>query len=74
MNTNHLDHLPARITECREAVGLSQSLLAKVLGVTRGAVSNWEAGQRTPTLEQAAALAVALGVSLDALLTAPAHP
>lgn len=46
-------------------------MVAKVLGVTRGAVSNWEAGNRTPTLEQAVSLATVLGVSLDTLARPP---
>lgn len=32
----------------RERAGLSQAEVAAVVGVTEGAVSRWESGQRTP--------------------------
>ena len=34
----------SRITEFRKAAGMSQGELAKRLGVTQGAVSQWEKG------------------------------
>lgn len=39
---------PAQRREIRETAGLSQQELADVIGVTRQAVSHWEAGIRTP--------------------------
>jgi transcriptional regulator with XRE-family HTH domain len=64
--------IPKRITELRTAKGFTQSALARLLGVSRGAVHNWEAGHRTPNLEQAAALVLALGCTLNDLVEAPA--
>lgn len=39
---------PALRRALRESAGLSQGDLATALGVTRSAVSRWEAGQREP--------------------------
>ncbi|MCC3652736.1 helix-turn-helix transcriptional regulator [Streptomyces sp. S07_1.15] len=39
---------PAQRRAIREASGLSQGELAQAIGVTRQAVSHWEAGTRTP--------------------------
>jgi len=43
--------------EVRQAAGLSQADVAKVLGVTTSAVCRWERGQRTPRADVAAAYA-----------------
>ena len=37
---------PAELTQARMALALSQRGLARVLGVSTGAVSLWEAGKR----------------------------
>lgn len=37
------------VRELRKAMGVSQALLAQILGVTQPAVAAWEAGRRTPT-------------------------
>ena len=37
------------VRELRKAMGVSQALLAQVLGVTQPAVAAWEAGRRNPT-------------------------
>ncbi|QIY95871.1 helix-turn-helix transcriptional regulator [Streptomyces sp. S1D4-11] len=39
---------PAERRAIRQAAGLSQGELAEAIGVTRQAVSHWEAGTRTP--------------------------
>lgn len=39
---------PAERRAIRKAAGLSQGELAEAIGVTRQAVSHWEAGTRTP--------------------------
>jgi transcriptional regulator with XRE-family HTH domain len=51
----------------RSAAGLSQSQLAKAAGVPLGTYQTWEHGKRTPLLDAAAKVAVALGCSLDDL-------
>lgn len=54
----------ARIRERREAAGLTQADLAQELGVTRGAVGNWETGKGIST-DHLAAIAARLGTSID---------
>lgn len=61
--------LGERITSYRKKKGLSQELLAQQLGVSRQSVSKWERDESMPEAEKLPALAQALGVSLDVLLT-----
>jgi transcriptional regulator with XRE-family HTH domain len=49
-----------RGTRIRETAGLSQSELARLVGVTPAAISRWEAGERTPSGESAVSYAKAL--------------
>lgn len=58
----------ANIQSRRRAVGLTQEQLAERLGVSRQTVAKWEAGDTTPDLANAGALAQVLDVSLDALV------
>jgi transcriptional regulator with XRE-family HTH domain len=61
--------LAERIKALRIERGLSQKELASLVGVTSGAVSNWEAGTRENIRgEPLFALAAALGVSPEDLL------
>lgn len=39
---------PAECREAREAAGMSQQEIAQIVGVSKQAVSHWEAGIRTP--------------------------
>lgn len=57
-----------RLREIREARGLSQSGLAKRVGITQQAVAQYEAGGRTPTGDILVRIAQALGVSSSYLL------
>ena len=57
----------SRITEFRKAAGMSQGELAKRLGVTQGAVSQWEKGYSNPRLPMLMKMATVLGVTLDSL-------
>lgn len=61
--------LPEKILYCRKRAGLSQEALAERLGVSRQAVSKWETGEALPETNKLAALAEALGVSVDWLLS-----
>jgi transcriptional regulator with XRE-family HTH domain len=65
-----------RFKAMRKAAGLSQSQLAKAAGVPVRTYQEWEHGRRTPLLDAAARIAVALGVSLDVLagITPPPRP
>ncbi len=40
-----------RIKECREKVGLTQEELAKLLGVSKGAIGNYESDASYPKIE-----------------------
>ena len=53
------------IYELRTGKGLSQEELAKKVFVTRQAVSRWESGDTTPTMDKLKTLARIYGVSLD---------
>ena len=61
--------LSEKILYCRKRAGLSQEALAERLGVSRQAVSKWETGEAMPETGKLAALASALGVSVDWLLS-----
>ncbi len=56
-----------RIAEARRRAGLSQSALARALGIKAQAVQKWEAGG-APKPERIAEVADVLGVSVDYLL------
>lgn len=62
-------NIGSNIQMTRQAAGLTQEQLAAAIGVSRQTVAKWEAGETSPDLEHAAALADALGCSLDALAT-----
>lgn len=52
------------IREAREKKGLSQSELAKLMGVTRATVNGMEADRSSPTVNTLRKVAIALGSSL----------
>lgn len=56
-----------RLQELRQRAGLSQSELARAAEVPIGSLRNWEHGRRTPLLDAAARIALALGITLDEL-------
>ena len=55
----------ARIAACRKRAGMSQEKLANELNISRQAVSRWESGDTTPTMDKLKSLAKIYGVSLD---------
>src|SRR5689334_15780008 len=59
-----------RLMRLREDAGLSQSGLARRIGVSQSAVSQMEAGDRSPSYGMLVQLAEALGVSLAYLVGA----
>lgn len=58
-----------RISELRNERKISQSQLAKTMGVTRQAVSKWENGQSTPDPLKIIMLADVLGTDVEYLST-----
>lgn len=60
--------LAGRIRQTRKAKGISQAALAAAVGVSQGAVSQWEKGIAEPKSRQIALLSDALDVSADYLL------
>lgn len=56
-----------RIRELRDAEGWSLKELERRSGVDRGTIWRVEQGRQSPSVDKAAALAKALGVSLDEL-------
>ena len=54
-----------KIAACRKRAGMSQEKLANELNISRQAVSRWESGDTTPTMDKLKTLARIYGVSLD---------
>lgn len=52
---------------------MTQDELAKSVGVTQAAVSEWEIGKSQPSADKLKAIARVLGVTVDALLSEPDH-
>ena len=59
--------LGEQLKTLRQKTGFSQELVAERVGVSRQAVTKWEAGQTIPTAENLAALAELYQVPLEAL-------
>ena len=57
-----------KIRTLRDTCGLSQSALAKKIGVTRSAVNAWEMGLSIPTAQDIVAMAQLFHISTDYLL------
>ena len=57
--------LREKLIVLRDKSGISQMALAHQLGVSRQAVSRWESGDVTPTMDKLKALAKIYDVSLD---------
>ena len=58
-----------RLISLRKKAGLSQSAVADLLAVTRQAVSKWESGKASPSLEAYAALAALYKTTIEAIIT-----
>jgi transcriptional regulator with XRE-family HTH domain len=57
------------LKSAREAAGVSQHKLARILGVTPQAISGWESGRSNPHTDRIPKLARILGCSVNRLLT-----
>lgn len=60
--------LKNRLALLRKDKGISQSELANIAGIHANVLGRYERGEATPSVEMAAKLADALGVSLDYLI------
>ncbi len=60
--------IPEKIKLLREKKGLTQTELAKQLGITRSGVNAWEMGISVPSTQYIVYLAQFFGVSTDYLL------
>ena len=60
-----LDSIGRRLTASREAQGLRITDLAANSGVAKNTISNWEAGDRRPSLDQVALVLPILNITLD---------
>ena len=56
------------IYKLRTSADLSQSELAKKLGVSNKAISKWENGKAKPQVDMLKKLAIVFGVSVESLL------
>ena len=57
-----------RIRECRQALSITQSQLARRIGVTGSFVGHIERAEKVPSLETVARLSAELGVTMDWLV------
>ncbi len=62
------------LPQMRRERGLTQEELAHKLYVTRQAVSRWETGETTPSIDMAKLIAIALDVPVMRLLDLPQEP
>jgi transcriptional regulator with XRE-family HTH domain len=58
-----------RLRELRSKAAKSREELAHASGLARGTIRDYEQGKRGPTLDSAAKLAAALGLSVDELVS-----
>ena len=56
------------IARAREDLGITQTELARRLGLSRTAVYNWEHGETTPSANRLREVARALGLDLEVLV------
>ncbi|NSW84195.1 MAG: helix-turn-helix transcriptional regulator [Syntrophothermus sp.] len=56
------------LKQLRHKMGLRQNDMAKILGVERSTLANWERGAKLPSLETLMKLRETFGVSLDELV------
>lgn len=64
----NLKVFPERLKEACQRINMKQKTLASTIGVSSQTISQYSNGNMLPTLENATAIAEALGVSLDWLL------
>lgn len=57
------------LAKLRRKAGLSQERLAEIIGVTTMSISNYESGRNDPSARVLVAMAKALNVTVDALVS-----
>jgi transcriptional regulator with XRE-family HTH domain len=62
-----------RIKKIRELSGLTQTELAKKLGITRSSVNSWEMGTNIPTVQYVIELSKIFGITSDSILDLEAN-
>ena len=62
--------LNEKLQELRKSKGMTQEELAEVLYVSRTAISKWESGRGTPSIESLKQISAFFAVSIDDLLSA----
>lgn len=72
--TNTPAYLARNIASLRDARGFTQSALAKKAGIPRSTLTHLEGGAGNPSLSNLLAVAGALGVNVEELLTKPRRP
>ena len=63
-----MNSLPQKLYDLRKSRGLLQDDLAEELGVSRQAISKWEMGTGTPTLENLLSISYYFSVTIDSLV------
>lgn len=58
-----------KLKELRKSKNYSQKFLADQLGITQGAISQWEQGKSTPNIEKLIELSKILQCSIDELVS-----
>ncbi|MBE6636899.1 MAG: helix-turn-helix domain-containing protein [Ruminococcaceae bacterium] len=64
-------HFSSQLLSLRQAKGLSRKAVGQALSVSSGTVAKWEQGLSLPSADKLVPLSRLLGISVDALLTAP---
>ena len=64
--------LHEKLQELRKSRGLTQEQLAQQIYVSRTAISKWESGRGTPSIDSLKALSAFFAVSVDELLSGDA--
>ena len=69
-----MKNIAARITAARELKRLNKTQLARLMGVTRSAVSQWEKGKPTPDLKRIPLLSQVLDVPIEEFFVGQSAP
>jgi len=68
------EQVPQLILEGRREAGLTQAMLAELVGVTQSTVSRWERAKEVPSLHQADLVLESLGIVVQLDRRRPSQP